>query len=432
MRSISLRRFKVLRWAKSLMKIQVLLAGSTALSAAASAQELNFQEPQDVAGNRPQPSYDAQGVRVSGDIFAYPEFGVVTEYQSNVYSRASNGVGDVSFTALPALMIQQNRPDARFRISGDARIRRYATYTSENDVQYSGLASFNLDRAAGLGVSGEVGYNRFTAQRGTVLNSFQTGKPLQARDLTGRLKVSKEFNRLRVTVDGSYRRTRYDDLDLGNGGRIDQSFRDQRRFDGEVEVRYNVSPRFGLAATGGLTDDNFTDPNPLTNRDATGKRALAGVRYELTRLIEISFDAGYRSYSFSNKLYPDSKGLALHGRVRWYPDELVSVRADLRQENQTSNFGNVSTVVVTRLDVATDYEFRRNVVFTLRASGANERYENVRQTAFSYYGSGSVTWKANRWLNVTGSLGYEGRDHGSTVAPTYNNFRAMLGVKLVR
>lgn len=402
------------------------------MSAAASAQELNFQEPQDVAGNRPQPSYDAQGIRVAGDIFAYPEFGGVAEYQSNIYGRSSNAVGDVSFTAVPALVIQQNRPDARFRIAGDARIRRYATYTSENDIQYSGLASFNLDRAGGLGLSGELGYSRFTAQRGTVLNSFQVGKPLQARDLAGRLKASKEFNRLRVTVDGAFRRTRYDDLNLGNGLLVDQNFRDQRRLEGEVEVRYSVSPRFGLAATGGITDDNFTDPNPLTNRNATGKRALAGVRYELTRLLEISFDAGYRSYQFSNRLYPDSKGLALHGRMRWYPDELVSVRADLRQENQSSNFGNVSTVVVTRLDVSADYEYRRNVVFTLRASGANERYENVRKTAFSYYGSGIVTWKANRWLNVTGSLGFEGRDHGSTIAPTYNNFRAMLGVKLVR
>lgn len=432
MRSTSLHRFKMPRWAMFLMKLQVVLAGSTATSLAVHAQELDFQEPQDVAGNRPQPSYDAQGIRLSGDIFAYPVFGTVAEYQSNVYSRSQDAVGDISFTAVPSLVIQQNRPESRFRIAGDARIRRYATYTSENDEQYSGLGSFALDRAGGVGVSGDLGYRRFTAQRGTVLNSFQTGKPLQARELFSHLELHKEFNRLRVTAKGEFSRTRFDDLDMGNGARIDQTFRDQRRLGGDVEVRYNLSPRFGLAATGGITDDKFTDPNPLSNRNATGKRALAGVRYELTRLVEVSFDAGYRSYEFRNRLYPDSKGLALHGRVRWYPDELVSVRADLTQDNQTSNFGNVSTVAVTRLDLSTDYEYRRNIVFTLRASGSRERYEGVRQTAFSYWGTGAVTWKANRWLNVTGSLGYEGRNNGAAVAPNYNNFRAMIGVKLVR
>ncbi|MCW1382715.1 outer membrane beta-barrel protein [Novosphingobium sp. KCTC 2891] len=414
------------------MNFQVFVFGTTMLSNGAAAQNLDFQEPDDVAGRRPQPSYDAQGIRLSGDIFAYPTFGVAGDYQSNLYGSPKNAVGDLAVVANPSLTVQQVRSDSRFSVFTDAQVRRFSKYTRENDEQYTVSGAFSLDRAGGLGLSGDAGYRRFTAERGTVANAFQSGSPLQARDFHTNLSVSKQFNKLRIAATGQYLRVRYDDAVLGGGTVVDQTFRDNRRIGGDVEAHYNVSPRFGLAATVGLSDDRFTDPNPLTNRNATSRRALIGVRYELTRLVEVAFDAGYRSYNFRNKAYADPSGLALHGRVRWYPDALVTVRADLSQDTSTSTFSNVSTVTLTRADIGTDYEYRRNVMVSLRAGGSRERYEGINQATYSYWSTASATWKANKWLSVTGSLGLEGRTRTVAAAPRFSGFRGGLTLRLAR
>lgn len=374
----------------------LLIAAGAAVPAAA--QTLDA-EPVDVAGNRPQPAYDPIGITL-GSIMIRPTLTVAPDFSSNVFAEADDPRSDLSITATPAISASMVEPRANLRLYGEAKFRRYKRYSSQDDEQFRVEASGSTELASDFSLGASLSWSDSTAGRGTVENDLSVGAPLKVNAFRTRVTLRKNFNRLYAVTTFSAAKSTYDDVELGNGLILDQGFRNSRRTGGTLNLGYEISPLLSLETRAAYDSYRYNDPRPLSNRDADGYSVSAGLRYEITQLLIAEFSAGLRKHKFNNPLFADIKGVALSGRLRWYPTPLIGVRADLSQSTTTSTLDQVSAVTVTDFRLGADYEFRRNLLLTLETGATLEDYGEIGAKTKRISLTGRMEWKANRWFRL--------------------------------
>lgn len=399
---------------------------------AAWAQDLGQAEPADTAGSRAQPGYDPLGIRRGLTTF-YPELSIVTTAESNVFAQERDGISDVSVTMVPSVRADYDRQPTRLSFQADARVRRYAKLQRQNDEQYRARLNGGFELSRDTRLAANVEWSTATVARGNFENILASGDPLRRRTLSGDAELSHRFNRLQVRARASGESFHFNDVRLDDGTVLDQSFRNGRRLGGSLGLTYNLSPRVGLVARGEITDFSYEDPRPDRNRDATNYAITGGVRYELSELLIAELRAGVRNHRFRSAAFNDVSGLALGGRLRWYPTPLLSVRFDLGQQVTTSSLDTVSAVTATTGSLEADYELRRNILLSIRADGAHERFSGVSANSQRLALTGRATWKTNRWLHLSSQASFERRTGSAdAIAPRFDAFRFLLTATIAR
>lgn len=429
LKDASVAKRRATRRAWRCLALPVVLAGTIS---AASAQVATDADPTDSAGNRPQVAYDASGVSF-GNVVVFPAISLTGGYDSNVFARENDVVADSSVTVTPKVRAEFNHPGASLSFSGQARIRRYAQLTRQNDEQYNVDLQGALEVSRSTNIAGNFTWARSTVTRGTFENGLQVGDPLREEEMTGSLTGVQRFNRLQVRGTLSADWFRFDNIRLDDGTTVDQSFRNGSKLSGALRLAYEISPRFSLTAQSNIDRYDYLDSRPLRYRDAVGSTFTAGGRYEITRLLIVDLGAGVRHYNFKNPLFPDISGLALNGRVRWYPTPLVTLRFDLSQSVSTSSFDSVSAVTVTSAGLSGDYEFRRNVIVSGSITESHEQYGGIGLSSDYLSLTGHVNWKLNRWLRLDGQTTYESRTRSAPgLIPIFNAWRFQVSLTFAK
>jgi hypothetical protein len=419
------------QFAKPAGKGAILVVALLAYSGDAYAQMVDT-EPADTAGNRVQPAYDPVGIR-RGPITIWPSLAVTGTYDSNVFAREDNAISDFSLTMVPSVRVTYDRPRANASFTTNVRLRRYATLTEQDDEQYRANLRGDMELGSTTRLGASLGWARSTVSRGSSENGLQNGSPLRQSKWTASTRLSTRFNRLAVTASADAERFRFNNVRLDDGTVIDQSFRNGSTLGGALGLAYSVGPRFALVAQGSATKFDYRDPRPTSNRDAMDYSLSAGGRYEITELLFAELTAGIREHDFRGAAFTDVSGLALSGRLRWYPTPLLSLRADLGQRVTTSSFDSVSAVTITSAKLSGDYELRRNLLLSADAEFSNERFSGVGGNSQGMRLGGGAEWKANRWFHLEGSLHYERRTRSvEAIAPEYDGVRVLLTARIAR
>lgn len=411
--------------------LSILVVTAVGCPDAAYAQGLGADAPPDAAGTRPQPGYDALGI-IAGNFILYPTLSATTSLDSNVYARSRNRQSDASITVTPALSVRNGDPGRSLAVIADARFRRYAKLNRLDDDQYRVEASGRYEIGADTVISTRLGWSLSSISRGTFENDLQVGGPLQQESIKSDISAQHRFNRLTARIGFSGEKFHFDDVRLDDGSRVDQSFRNGRRVGASLGLSYQLSARVAAQVQGRFDSYDYADPRPLSYRDAKAYSITAGGRYEVTRLLLLEMGAGIRKHNFDNPLFEDVSGVALSGRLRWYPSPLLSVRFDLSQTASTSSSALVSAVNATSARIDADYEFKRNVLISAGVEVSHEDYGNLRSTSNLVSFDGRVSWRPNRWLRVTPSMRYEMRRGSSSASSTFDAFRFALAVTLAR
>lgn len=378
------------------------LSGGSAASA-----QIFVDGPRDVAGARPQPEYDAQGVNAGG-FRIYPTIDTGVRYDSNVFSRASNVESDGVVIVTPAIRVLTERGDHRAELSAKATINRYVDLSSQNRENYG--VSFRL----GGPVDGATDYfltasyeNRATL-RGTVENDLTFGEPVVISGVDAAAGLTRQFGRMRATLRGSADQDDYASIETELGP-VDQNFRDRWAYTGNLDLGYDLSANLAVFATGRVVRFEFADANPLTNRDATLSSGLIGFRYNITDLITSELGAGYRRNEFDNDNFSNFEGLALSGNISWHPTPLLSFRLKADQSTTTSAFNQVEAVTVSAASASADYEVLRNLVATASVEVARESFENFNEAAGRYSVTLGAQYKINRNAGLRLQADYRNR-----------------------
>jgi hypothetical protein len=456
----------------------VIFLSVAAVAGVAQAQPATTQAPdtfnrgdeQDVRG-RSNPEYDPVGIPM-GSFRLYPRLGVAAEWNDNVFAEpeALNPNEDWAYILSGGARLASQWGRHELVLEGGIEDTSYADNTQELDPVWRVGADGRLDIVRGFEAAGEAFYRVEYEPRG---ENDEVGliDPTKYDSVGGNARISREFNRLRLTGRADFAQFDYEDGVLltpevacpgqPNSTVFDQDFRDRDVTEILGRVDYAVSPDTAIfvAASGRWNDyenDGPTAAAPCVEdpRDFDRTRVLGGVALDLTNLVRGEFGIGYATADFDDPGIEVDDVFTFSGSVDWFITELTTINFAANRDVVDSGDSVAPARTVTDVAVRVDHELLRNLILWGRGGWAEWEYEGPivdrnplnpfpaplgpedgpydrTDTAETF--SFGADWLVNRWAAVQARYLHINRD--SEGADDFRNFeqnRATVGLVLRR
>lgn len=380
----------------------ILLAGGASQGWAQSVPDLPDRYRDDVAGARPQLVFDPLGIRF-GSFIARVDADTELAYNSNLFGRSSEIVGDGYVSLRPSLRVNSDWGRHGVELAGSADLTRFMRLTSQNTVEYRASASGRLEIGDRVTIRPALELAREVEPRGTSGNRLTDSDPVIRSNLSANVGARYEGGRVTGEVVAALKRERYDPVRI-DGVETSQALRDTDGIGGRVTALYRVSP--AISALVQAVGDTTSNPRPeaCCSRSAHGYALLAGVRLDNRGLVAGQVAVGYRRRFFDDG--GASRGLTYDARLQWYPTELLTVSLNANQEFRNSGILASDAVLVSRQSLNLAYEMYRNLNFALQLSNeaANYRSVDTRTSLRSLYLRSSYT--VSRLIQLGGFVQY--------------------------
>src|SRR5690606_36209178 len=118
----------------------------------------------------------------------------------------------------------------------------------------------------------------------------------------------------------------------------------------------------------------FTD----STYDSHGIRAVGGVAFAASRLIQGEASAGLLLQEFHSALLEDLGTWTFGAKLAWQPSPLVTISLEGTREADQSSFGGGSSTVDNDIALRADYELRRNIIVSAMLDYKLEDYQGGR------------------------------------------------------
>lgn len=423
-------------------KLEVSLAviaavfGWVAIDAPAAAQDGdNFSRDrnQSVRG-RAKPEYDARGVRLGG-FMAYPELTIAAEYNDNIFATNLNPQEDLVTHVRGRLDITSNWSTHELNFRLDSPSRFYSDFDENNTTDVIGAVDGRLDVYRDFNLFGGVEYGDMTEPLSSSPTAQPLREPIEYVRASANVGAVKAFNRLRVSGEARYGDYDFEDGFLFDDTPVDQDDRDRSVIEFGVRADYALSPMTALFVAVGANERNYKldPPDVIVDRDSTGYEVLAGADFDIARLVRGEIGVGYLSQEYDDPSVGDTNGLALRSRIEWFPDELVTVTFGAAREVADAGAFGASSYVSNNATFAIDYEWRRNVVFGMRADYSVDDYNGIDREDRRWDAVATGDYLIDRNAALFFELGhYEQESDGAQFGRDYDIDRVVVGIKLRR
>ncbi len=188
-----------------------------------------------------------------------------------------------------------------------------------------------------------------------------------------------------IRGDGAVTYYDYEDRTTLGGSTVDQDFRTGTIADLDFRTGWYFSPSTAVFVQAGYNWQRFKDETA----DNDGWSAVAGLQFELSRLLTGEVFAGYASQSYASADSTD--GLTYGASLDWFATELISLhlqaRRDFGAERTAVVGGNAITSPVTHDSVAlqVEYEPLRQMLVRGRVGYQVDTYELSDRTDERFY-----------------------------------------------
>jgi hypothetical protein len=321
---------------------------------------------------RQQPGYEPVGIR-DGSWMFLPSFLAGGFYDSNIFSSNFLKRSDIAAIIEPTLRAYTLWERHGIDVTLDAQEIAYNGNPGLNQTNASlkGNAWYDISQDLTLLTNFQIAH--FNLAVGSLSSPAGAVQPTPYDFFSGDVSIRKEFNRLVASVG-----FRTDSYDYGSTRASDGTLIDQSSLSGQVyslhgRADYAISSIFGVfaAAEGNDRNVNGLPGQPL---DSQGYRALSGVTFGLTNLITGEIGAGYVQQQFVDPTIGTIAGPSYRALLTWRPTRLIDVNFKAEQlvteTSQTSSTG----VLANALQLGADYEFRRNIVFSVTGTYEIDRF----------------------------------------------------------
>jgi hypothetical protein len=284
--------------------------------------------------------------------------------------------------------------------------------------------SGRLDVRRDLWVIGRARYAFGFEPRGAG-ESFQSlggsfREPVETQTINGGVLLHKSFNRLWGEVEGSVRRREYFDAELTGGGTSNQSFRDGTVEETVGRVGYEVSPKTSAFLETGYQWRDFED----SRFDSEGYKVLAGVRRELTPLVDAEAAIGYLHQDGSGAIDDiDTWTFRTHIAYDITPLLKGSI-VGTRDAGSPSQFGSGSNRIESEVGIRADYAIRRDVMLMAGVGyGAVDYVDSSREDWYVRVTTG-LEYQWRPWLSLWANYAFLHYD--ANLAPTIDYDKNLL------
>jgi hypothetical protein len=327
-------------------------------------------DPEDTpVKNRYRPEYQPRGIR-SGAWLFNPTLSAGTFYDSNVFSSDVNRQGDLAAVLGAGLRVHSLWERHGIDVQALTQSTLYKAHSGLNqtDATLKGTGRFDIDHATML--LGSFKAASLHEGVGTLSSPLGAVEPTPYSLFSGDLTLRREFGRVTASAGVSADSYNFGSTRAQDGSIIDQSARDGQVYTAHGRIDYAFSPKMALftAVEGNARRLRGTADRALSSN---GYRALAGVDFELTRLIKAEVAGGYMDQRFDADSIGTIAGPAYRARLTWSPSRQLDVHFNAEQVVSEASDTSATGILANAWQLGFDYELRPNIV--LSSAGTYEQ-----------------------------------------------------------
>jgi hypothetical protein len=350
-------------------------------------------------------AYSPLGIR-GGSFMFFPAVELSSAYASNPQG-IPHGGGSPYFVVAPELLVQSNwsRHALTASITGS-----YTDYTNGSFVPSLNRPYLNSK------IDGRIDVTRDTPivlENRVLVSTDNPGSPnLQAglaslpidTTLGGTLGIVQAFNRLIVSLKGTFDRVQYQNSTLTDGETTSNADRDLNQYAGIANVTFDldggVKPFVEVQQDSRVYDDQFDSGGQ--QRSSIGTSVKAGATVDLFGSLTGAMAVGYVDRTYQDPTLPKVSGLIADGALIWQATALTSAKLTATSQVSESTVFNVSGELSRDVAIEVDHAFRRWLIGTLQVGYGQDNYVGEGRLDNRYFASVGMVYKLNRdiWLKT--------------------------------
>jgi hypothetical protein len=350
-------------------------------------------------------AYSPLGIR-GGSFMFFPAVELSSAYASNPQG-IPHGGGSPYFVVAPELLVQSNwsRHALTASITGS-----YTDYTNGSFVPSLNRPYLNSK------IDGRIDVTRDTQivlENRVLVSTDNPGSPnLQAglaslpidTTLGGTLGIVQAFNRLIVSLKGTFDRVQYQNSTLTDGETTSNADRDLNQYAGIANVTFDldggVKPFVEVQQDSRVYDDQFDSGGQ--QRSSIGTSVKAGATVDLFGSLTGAMAVGYVDRTYQDPTLPKVSGLIADGALIWQATALTSAKLTATSQVSESTVFNVSGELSRDVAIEVDHAFRRWLIGTLQVGYGQDNYVGEGRLDNRYFASVGMVYKLNRdiWLKT--------------------------------
>lgn len=374
---------------------------------------------------RQQPGYEPVGIR-SGAWMFNPALTSGLLYDSNVFSSSTFKRSDIAAVVAPSLRAHTlwERHGIDLKLDGESINYRQNPGLDQTNARLRGSGWFDFAHDMILLTSFQIAH--LNEGVGTLSSPVNAIQPTPYDLMSGDVTLRKEFNRLTSSFGISVDSYDYGSTRAQDGSTITQDGRDGQIYRLHGRLDYAFSPKLGwfTAVEGNERNIRGTPDQTLNSQ---GYRTLTGFTVALTHLISGEFGAGYAEQAFADSTIGTISGPAYRAMLMWRPTPLIDVHFRAEQIVTQTSDTSATGVQADAIQVGVDYEFRRNVIVSVRGGYEKDRFFGQTRSDAVITTDSRVKYMMNRFSVV--SLFHRYTQRNSNI-PTFSFDKHQVGINV--
>jgi hypothetical protein len=225
-------------------------------------------------------------------------------------------------------------------------------------------------------------------------------------DVGATLGYGHTFNRLDVSLKGTFDRYTYQDSLLTDGETSSNADRDYNQYGAVLRSSYELNP--GLKPFASIEADERIHDLPADrlglHRDSQGITPRIGAAVDWGGELKGEFSVGYTNWTYADSRLPALRGPVFDGALIWTATGLTTATLTAQSFVNESTLFGVSGVLSNLLTLQVDHAIRRWLIGTARLADEIDEYQGSLRTDHRYVASIGMTYILTRALRVRGEV----------------------------
>lgn len=283
------------------------------------------------------------------------------------------------------------------RVDGNANVKARYDITRDTAIVFDAKFDLSSQNPGSPNLVFNLGNNVVVINRPFILTMAST------------LGLRQKFNRLEITLRGSFERQMYQDALLSDGTTLDLSSTDYNGYGGVLRASYEISPNLKPFVESKIDSRIHDTPVDVFGyyRDSHGVAVKGGAEFRISELLKGEAAVGYAERKYADIRLPKLPGTTVDASLTYMPSALTTVTLRAATNFYETTLGGAAGVLNRTFSAQISHDFTRNFNATALASYYTNNY--VGSTVFERGFSGGVKleYKMTRSISIRASYTHE-------------------------
>ena len=309
-----------------------------------------------------------------GGFLLYPTLDVSGEYNDNVFAVNTGAQSDFSYHVRPEVDLESTWTHYLVSLKAEYDLHRYDVFSQENTNDYfvSGETKFDLGSDSQLDAMSQ--YAQLSELPGNTNVTTNAATPVTYLEWDNKADFKHVFNRLQVDLGGTYTTLRFSNVAAVGGGTLLEIDRNRDVTSGYADLGFQFSPGYQLFARGTWNERDY-ELASSDFRNSTGYEAVAGVRTQITHLIDGQAYVGYLSQDYSG--FSQVSGLDYGLQLNWSVTPLTTIVADVTRSIEETDEAGASSYFATIASLGVTHSLTRTITLNANFSYQKNDYQGI-------------------------------------------------------